>query len=316
MTDEKEKEQDLPIITDEEEVIIGSCLTLPEDMMESTDFKAEEAIKLDLNVQLPEAFSLWKWIYKTSNQWALWSCTSMWTTHATQILNVKKWWVEPTTSNIITPDWKDLWSKMWHSTTKYDGWDYVEKAVSTALKQWIKTVEKWDEVKFDWYAYWDWNKDDKSIEMMKRYLYQWNPIVWCVRWDKQMWSEMSKWEVVTVPKTPTGWHCIALVGWDNAWMRFINSWSPNDWKWLKSRFHIPYDIMKKINLNFRYWILYIKSEAKIDPERLKKINVYAVVIEVLKKYYQWESQEVKNWIVALSQPLRKAYPELNEKVPL
>jgi hypothetical protein len=44
------------------------CLTLPEDMVEATDFKAEDAIKLDMSVKLPEFFSLGKWIYKTSNQ--------------------------------------------------------------------------------------------------------------------------------------------------------------------------------------------------------------------------------------------------------
>ncbi len=308
------------IFTDEELEAYWSALTMPEDMAEATDFTAEEAIKIDMNVKLPEFFSLWKWIYKTSNQWAIGSCTAMWTTHATQILNVKEWWVEPTTSNILTPDWKDLWTKMWHSTTIYDGWDYVEKAVSTALKQWIKTVEKWDEVKFDWYAYWDWNSAeyDKNIDMLKRYLYAWCPIVWCVRWDKKMWTEMTKWEVVSVPASPTGWHCIALVGWDANWFWFINSWSANDDNKRKSRFHVSYANMKKIwpKFNRRYWVLYIKEKAKIDPVRLKKINVYTVVLEVLKKYYNTESPEVQAWIVALSQPLRKVYPEINEKLPL
>ena len=234
------------------------CLTLPEDMVEATDFKAEDAIKLDMSVKLPEFFSLGKWIYKTSNQWSLGSCTSMWTSHSVQILNVKKNWVEPTTENIITPDWKDLWSKMGHSTTTYDGWDYVEKAVSTALKQWIKSV----------------------------------------------------------PKTTTWWHCIAVVWFDNWGFWFINSWSPNDAEKRKSRFYVSNDVMKKIAFNWRYWILYIKEDAKIDPERLKKINVYTVILETLKKYYNEESPAVKQWIVALSQPLRKEYPEINEKLPL
>jgi hypothetical protein len=51
--------------------------------------------------------------------------------------------------------------------------------------------------------------------------------------------------------------------------------------------------MKKIAFNWRYWILYIKEDAKIDPERLKKINVYTVVLETLKKYYNEESPAVK-----------------------
>ena len=292
------------------------CLTLPEGMAEATDFKAEEAIKLDMSVKLPDFFSLGEWIYETSNQWALGSCTAMWTTHWTQILNVKKWWVKPTNNNILTPDRHDLRWKMWHSTTKYDGWDYVERAVNTALKEWIKTLEKWDEVKFDWYATEEWHRDDKSIELMKRYLYKWCPIVRCVRWDKNMWREMSAWEVKTVPTTPTGWHCIALVWWDKWWFWFINSWSPNDANKRKSRFYISNTVMKKINLNYRYWILYIKEDAKIDPQRLKMINVYTVILEALKKYYNWEKPAVQQWIVSLSQALRKEYPEINEKLPL
>lgn len=74
--------------------------------------------------------------------------------------------------------------------------------------------------------------------------------------------------------------------------------------------------MKKINLNYRYWVLYIKEDAKIDPARLKKINVYTTILEILKKYYNEESSSVKQWIVALSQPLRKEYPEINDKLPL
>lgn len=308
------------ILTDEMIQAYSSALTLPEDMAEAADFEASEAIEVDMKTSLPDSYSLGEWIYETSNQGRLGSCTSLGTTHATQILNVKKWWVKPTTNNIVTPDWKDLRSKMWHSTTKYDGWDYVENAVSKALKEWIKTIEKWEEVKFDWYAYWDWNSAeyDKNIDMMKRYLYAGCPIVWCVRWNKTMWTEMSKWEVKTVPTSTTWWHCIALVGWDKGWFWFINSRTPNDANKRKSRFYVSFDNMKKIGakFNWRYRVLYIKAKAKIDPARLKKINVYAVVLEVLKKYYNSESPEVQAWIVALSQPLRKAYPELNEKIPL
>jgi len=292
------------------------CLTLPEDMAEATDFKAEEAVELDYSIKLPEFFSLGEWIYETSNQWSLGSCTAMWTSHSTQILNVKKLWVKPTNKNILTPDRHDLWGKMWHSTTSYDGWDYVEKAVSTALKQWIKTVEKWDLVKFDWYATQDWTKDDKWLELLKRYIYKWCPIVWCVKGDKKMRNEMSAWEVKTVPTEPTSWHCIALVWWDKNWFWFINSWRPNDANKRKSRFYVSNSIMKKLKFNYRYWVLYIKEDAKIDPERLKKINVYTAVLEVLKKYYNTEASNVQQWVVSLSQALRKEYPEINKKLPL
>lgn len=314
------EEQNLSVLTDEEEKIFWSCLTLPEEMAEATDFKAEEAIKLDMNVKLPESFSLWQWIYKTSNQWSLWACTALWTTHWTQILIVRKNWVVPTTKNILTPQWKDLWSKMWHSTTKYDWGDYVETAVSTALKQWIYIEENWELAKFDWYAYWNWNSDeyDKNMDLMKRYLYQWDPIVWCVRWDKQMWNEMTAWQLKSVPKTPTGWHCIALVWWDKDWFWFVNSRRPNDWKELKSRFHVPYDIMKKIwtKFNYRYWVLYIKDEAAKDVEYLKLKNINLVVLQALKKYYDKEPREVQNAIVWLSQAMRKHFKEINKELPL
>lgn len=306
------------ILTEEDIRAIEWALTLPEDMAEATDFEATEAIKVDYSVKLPEFFSLWKWIYKTSNQGSLGACTSLGTTHWVQILQVKKGGVEPTTKNIITPQWKDLWAKMWHSTTKYDGWDYVEKAVNTALKEGILIEENWKLAKFDAYATWEWDRSDKAIDLMKRYLYQGCPIVWCVRWDKKTWNEMSAWEVKTVPTSPTGWHCIALVGWDANGFWFVNSWTPNDDKKLKSRFYVSYKTLKDFGwkFNYRYWVLYIKEDAKVDPEYLKRKNTNLVILQALKKQYPWEPSTVQSAIVTLSQALRKAYPELNEDLPL
>lgn len=119
----------------EEIMIDPGCLTLPEDFADARDFKAEEAIKLDKTVKLPASFSLGKRIYKTSNQGGLGSCTAMGTTHGMQILKVRQNGVVPTTKNIITPAWKDLRAKMGHSTTQYDGGDYVERAINVALKE-------------------------------------------------------------------------------------------------------------------------------------------------------------------------------------
>lgn len=305
-------------LTEEQIKAIEWALTLPEDMAEATDFEASEAIKINKNVKLPSSFSLWKWIYKTSNQWSLWACTSLGTSHGVQILNVKKGWIEPTTKNIITPMWKDLWAKMWHSTTQYDWGDYVEKAVSIALKEWILIEENWELARFDAYATDSWGRDDASIEMMKHYLYAWCPIIWCIRWNKQTWTEMTKWQITTTDYTPTWWHCIALVWRDKDWMRFINSWSTNDWKWLKSRFHVPYNVMKQLwgKLNYRYWVLYMKEDEKKSAEYLKRKNIHKVIIEALKKYYPEESAEVKKWIEAYSASVRKAYPELNKEVPV
>jgi len=206
---------------------------------------------------------------------------------------------------------------MWHSTTKYDGWDYVEKAVETALKEWILIEENWKLAKFDAYATSSWDMTDKCIDTMKRYLYQWCPIVWCIRWDKTTWNEMSAWEVKTIPANPTGWHCIALVGWDKNGFWFVNSWTPNDANQLKSRFYISFNVMKKFGLkfNYRYRVLYIKEDAAKDIEYLKRKNRALLVLQALKKIYPEENNDVKRWIEALSSALRKTYPELNKELP-
>lgn len=304
-------------LTAEDIRAIEWALTLPEWMAEATDFNAEEAIQLDMSVELPESFSLGKWIYKTSNQWSLWACTSLWTTHWVQILNVKKGWVEPTTKNIITPQWKDLWAKMWHSTTQYDGGDYVENAVSTALKQWILIEENWQLAKFDAYATQEWSATDEGIELAKRYLYAGCPIVWLMRGDKKTWTEMTKWEVKTISEKPTGAHCIALVGWDKKGFWFINSWTPNDDRKLKSRFYVSFATMKKMGyrLNYRYRVLYMKVDAAKDPEYLKRKNIALGVLKVLKKQYPWEPVDVRRGIIFLSNVLREAYPEINDELP-
>lgn len=305
-------------LTEEQIKAFEGALTLPEDMAEATDFEATEAIKVDYSVKLPEFFSLWKWIYKTSNQGSLGACTSLGTTHGVQILNVKKGGVEPTTRNIITPQWKDLWAKMWHSTTKYDGWDYVEKAVSTALKEWILIEENWQLARFDAYAIWEWDRTDKAIDLMKRYLYQGCPIIWCVRWNKTTWNEMTKWEIKTVPTTPTGWHCIALVGWDANWFWFVNSWSANDDKKLKSRFYISFKTLKDFGsrFNFRYWVLYMKEDEVKSSAYLKRKNSHKLVLEVLKKYYPEETGAIQKAIEWYSKAVRTFYPELNIEIPL
>ena len=205
---------------------------------------------------------------------------------------------------------------MGHSTTQYDWWDYVEKAVNTALKEWIYIEENGKLAKFDWYATDNWNKDNASIEKMKRYLYKWDPIVWSIRWDWTMRSEMRAWILKSVPKTTNQWHCIALVGRDESWMRFINSRTPNDDKRLKSRFQIPYNMMNKLPLNYRYWILYIDEDAKIDAEYLKRKNTAVLILKALKKQYDLEPVQVKEAIVQLSQAYRQTYPEINTELPL
>jgi hypothetical protein len=89
---------------------------------------------------------------------------------------------------------------------KNDSGDYVEKAINTALKLWIATLE-WDYAKFDWYSYDSRAPNDTCIETMKRYLYAGCPIAWCLRWNQTTWNELTKGQLKTlIPAAQrTGW---------------------------------------------------------------------------------------------------------------
>lgn len=296
------------------------CLTLSEDMMDERDFKAEEVIDLDRTVELPKSFSLWKWIRTTNYQNGWGSCTANATSHGVQVLAVKNKGILPTKDNIITPDWKDLWKNMGHDLDdKNDSWDYVEKAINTALKLWIATVE-WDYAKFDWYSYDSFEATDKAIEKMKRYLYKGCPIAWCLRWNKTTRTELTNGQLKTlIPVTKrTGWHAICLVGWDEWGLRFVNSRKTNDGKWYKSRFYITYTDTKKLAgmLNWRYRPLFKKEQAKEDPEYIKRKNNYLIILKALKKMYPEETSDMKKTIEEFSRNCRKHYPEINEELPL
>lgn len=296
------------------------CLTLSEDMMDARDFKAEEAINLDLTVELPKSFSLGKRIWNTNYQNGWWSCTSNATSHGAQVLAVEEKEIIPTKDNIVTPDWKDLWKKMWHDLNdKNDSWDYVEKAVNVALKQGIAALE-WGIVRFKWYCYGQWDMTMSSIEMMKRYLYFGCPIVWCLRGNSTTRTELSNGQLKTlIPAEKRTWgHAICLVGWDEWWLRFINSWKTNDGKWYKSRFYVTYKDMIKLGgtFNWRYRALYGVQHIKKDPEYIKRKNIYVAIIKGFKSTYMQESPEIQKEIEKISQLLRKSYPEINEEIPL
>lgn len=301
------------------EEIYNGCLTLPEDLADARDFKAEATIELDTTIKLPSSFSLWEWIYSTNYQWAYGSCTANSTSHWVQVLCVKSKGVKPIKENLITPSWRDLWSKMWHNLNDVnDSGDYVEKAVSTAYKEWI-TNEEWGVSTFDWYATHDWDRSTKGIETIKRYLYNSNPVVWCLRWNKTTRNELSAGELKTeIPAAQrNGGHAVCCVGWDESWLWFVNSWKTNDWKGLKSRFHVSYNFLKQSTMfNWRYWLPFKKEQAKTDPEYLKRKNNALVILKALKKVYDDEPIFVKDAIVELSKAYRNAYPELNEDLPL
>lgn len=51
-----------------EELMDPGCLTLPEDLMDERDFKAEEVLQLDTTIELPKSYSLGKRVYSTNYQ--------------------------------------------------------------------------------------------------------------------------------------------------------------------------------------------------------------------------------------------------------
>lgn len=302
------------------EKIISNALTLPKENADKRDFKASEAIKIDRTVELPESFSLWEWIYKTNNQGKFWSCTSNATSHWVQVLKVKKGWVKPTNNNIYTPKRQDLWTKMGHDMGNVnDSWDYVEKAVETAYKQWIE-LEEWGLAMFDAYATDDWDAEEINFDTMKRYIYDWKPIVWCMRWNTYTRADLRKWELKSSAalKNWDWWHAICVVGWDPTWLRILNSRSPNDEPKRKSRFHVDYNILlaHRYMFNRRYRVLYNKEDAKLDPEYLKNKNNAKLLITALKSIYEKEDEKIREAIIPLSSALRKKYPELNEEIPI
>ena len=76
--------------------------------------------------------------------------------------------------------------------------------------------------------------------------------------------------------------------------------------------------MKKLvgMFNWRYRPLFKKEQSKKDPEYIKRKNNNVLVLKVLKKQYEQEPAEVREAIVHLSQAMRKAYPEINDELPL
>ena len=209
---------------------------------------------------------------------------------------------------------------MWHDLDdKNDSWDYVERAINTALKMWITTIE-WDVAKFDGYCYGERARNNLSIETMKRYIYKGCPIAWCLKWNKTTWTELSNGQLKTfIPVVQrTGGHAICLVGRDEGGLRFVNSWKTNDGEGRKSRFYVTYvDLIKCGGMfNWRYRPLYTKEQAKQDPEYLRRKGNAKIALEALRKVYSEEPPKIQKAIEELSQWLRKSYPELNEELPI
>ena len=59
-----------------------------------------------------------------------------------------------------------------------------------------------------------------------------------------------------------------------------------------------------------------KEQAKDDPERIKRKNIYLAVLGGLKKTYPNENSNMQKAIEDFSKVCRKEYPEINEELPL
>ena len=298
----------------------NGCLTLPEELADARDFKAEETIELDWSIKLPKSFSLGERIYQTNYQNGWGSCTSNATSHGVQVLEVKAKWVKPISSNLITPSRKDLRTKMWHNLKDInDSWDYVEKAVSTAYKMKISN-EEWWESEIDGYCVDSRTTTNKWIERVKRYIYNGNPVVWCMRGNANTRNELSAWQLKTYVDVAdrTGGHAITCVGWDEWGLWFVNSRRTNDGKGLKSRFYVTYSFLLDSwsMFNRRYWLPFKKSQVINDPEYIKRKNRYLLVLSELKKTYPIENSNMQKAIEDFSKVCRREYPELNEELPL
>lgn len=298
----------------------NGCLALPQEFASATDFNAETTIDLDWSLKLPKHFSLGERVYSTNYQWSYGSCTANSTSHWVQVLNVKAKWVKPVNANLITPSWRDLRQKMGHNLKDVnDSWDYVEKAVSTAYKNWISN-EEWGVSNIDGYATQNWSTNEKWIETIKRFIFNGQPVIWLLQWNKNTWGELTKWHLKTfVPVNERTWgHAIACVWWDEGWLWFLNSWRTNDWKGLKSRFYVEYSFLKNSGtmFNWRYWIPFLKAQAIQDPEYIKRKNIYKACIEALKKTYPNEGPNMQRAIEEFSRVCRAEYPEINQELPL
>ena len=68
--------------------------------------------------------------------------------------------------------------------------------------------------------------------------------------------------------------------------------------------------------NWRYWLPFIKEQAKVDTEYLKHKNDAISVLKELKKMYPTEKSNVKKAIEGLSKAFRENYPEINKELPV
>ena len=204
--------------------------------------------------EVPVEVNLHKELKHTYVQSPYSSCTAASLTHIHLIQNILEF-----ANNNIEMNWKDLREKMWHDLSNpKEGWDYLEHALKTLCKQWLKwSSTTWQPMDFnaDSYAYHTcWN----AKQIMKWYLSKWHPLYMAFRWNTQVYREMKIWLVETVQWDWTWWHAVAATWYDEEYIYFTNSWTPR-WStlsWFKMTWITLFDSIKYNQCAWRFWILY------------------------------------------------------------
>jgi len=311
-------------------------LTKSEIEADPRDLKAEVVLPVptaeDLK-NLPEECHNEAFIGATYYQNGWGSCTSLGATHSMLIQNVKELaTLNPEIAseigaklksgvNPIELDRKDLWTKMGHKLEDMnDSGDYVEKALLTTNKQWIKGKD-WNgnDVVFFGLNYADsWNYTN---QMLKYWITKY-PVVIVISGTNQTWNEMMSGEVKTIiEKVHSTWaHCICICWYDKYWIIVANSRKANDWTKKKclfriSRANIP-EMVKVWMLNRRYRVEFDKKDSVLDLDLYMEENNAIEILKLLTKFYnKTRFKDVQKECGDLGATIRKNYPRVNTMVP-
>jgi len=259
------------------------------------DFRVENVVgepsKEDLE-KLPERVYLFEKIDQTINQWCLNCCTSAALSNIMNILQNLDYWV----SKEVKINCCDLRQNMGHWCKCPDRWDYLENALKTLKKYWVKWSIDWHDKIFaiEGYAYKPFAATDDHIKLIKYYLYKWYPIYFATLWNRQVWQEMQQWELKTIinPEQATWGHALVIGGVDKDYVYIINSRTPN-YNWISLfKISIPKfkEAIQKWMFFWRWFIVYDKIDVK---EQLFPDFNFAKDTEQYKAV-KWAKE---NWIV-------------------
>lgn len=245
-----------------------------------------------------ESISLTNMILETVNQWCVPSCTANSLCHLIHIQNA----VEEMTTDIWV-DHDDQWiNNQWkRKVCQWETGDYLERALQTLYKNWVKWKISWRDFvfKIDWYAFQSWTSDgfDKMLRIAAYRMDKLNqPLYVAFRWNNRISLEISQWERKTLigMQDQTYGHAVWWTGVDfeRKYVEFVNSRHHNTvngvWQKKISSFKISFDLFEKLIKNsMRGWRYFIPFDAKNMTEKPLFVD-----------YAQWsepEHTEVVKW---------------------